>query len=181
MGKLIVGVIGLTGIALVFVMLSYTGAFRDVKMEVHELGPFFLYSQPHRGAYHKIVKQLESIETLAKAENVDCKTTFGRFYDDPESVDEDRLKSDVGCFYESSEPVLSANFKEQTQRQEIPRQLFIEGSFDGAPSIGPLKVYPKMKELLLEKGYIENGAPVEIYEMSKDVGVRTRYLFPIKK
>lgn len=181
MGKWIVGFILASGLFLVFMMLSYTGAFKDVTIETKELGPFYLYAQPHRGAYHKIVKQLEALEKLAAQEGISCLTTFGRFYDNPESVDEDRLKSDVGCLYEQQKPQLTETFLKEVTEQQIPAQLFVEGTFDGAPSIGPFKAYPKIKEYILEKGLVETGAPIEIYELSEQKGIRTRYLFPVKK
>ena len=53
-------------------------------------------------------------------------------------------------------------------------------AFDGAPSIAPLKVYPKVFEQMKDLELVSNGPVVELYEVLDARQGRTRYYFPVK-
>lgn len=184
MFKWIIGTILATALFLLGSIFLYVGAFKDVVIEESNKPELYLLAKTHHGAYHKIIDDLEEVEALVKAEGLKCEKTFGRFFDNPDSVDEDRLKSEVGCFFEGEPPLLTKEilqkFGETLELIKIEPQLYVQGKFDGAPSIGPMKVYPKIKDYLLEKGFSESGAPIEVYQMTKESGVTTTYLFPVK-
>ncbi len=52
--------------------------------------------------------------------------------------------------------------------------------FDGSPSIGPLKVYPKAFEMMKQLDLRSSGAVVELYEVLGEKTGRTKYFFPIE-
>lgn len=163
--------------AFLFVILNYVGAFKDVKIEMKEAGPFYLYGLQHRGAYHKIIDSLEKTEASISTVKSSCPLTFGLFYDDPENSEEDRLRSFVGCV--TPKPVASPENNYETKTMN--KRLFLIAHFQGAPSIGPFKVYPKAEEWMQKKGYRQDGPIMEVYKRLPQQGIYTKYYFPITR
>jgi effector-binding domain-containing protein len=121
---------------------------------------------------------LEEVEKWAKENGEACKISFGEFIDDPDKVDEDRLRSNAGCVVEKTwDFVLPAGFG----FREYPPRVYVVAEFDGAPSIGPFKVYPKTKDYIESHNYKLSGPVIEMYEILSEEKVRTTYLFPVEK
>lgn len=173
------------GLILFFLYLfQYTGAFKSVAVGTDERGPYTIIYQEHVGAYHKIVDKLTQVETWAKENSLNCRFTFGEFFDNPKVSEEGRLKSRGGCLVESSQitdveaykkTTLPANFK----IDELPKRKAVVALFNGSPGIGPFKVYPKVEDYMQERKLVSNGAVVEIYEVIDKNTMHTTYLFPI--
>lgn len=152
------------------------GAFKEVVIEVTEMGPYQVVSKPHVGAYHKIVSAIEEVEAWAKANGESCRFSFGEFLDDPKVVDEDRLKSTGGCVVQKPWP---SGLPEHYSYREIPKRKYLVAKFDGAPGIGPLKVYPRATREIESRGAKIDGPVIELYEVLPENRVVTTYLFPI--
>lgn len=159
------------------------GAFKDVQVERRFDGPYFVVSKDHMGAYHKVAAVITEIETWAKANGEPCSLSFGEYYDNPETVDEDRLRSRGGCITSNDNVktiagngLLPSGYSTST----IDHRDALVATFDGSPAIGPWKVYSKvmanMKTLDLEL----NGPVLEIYEILSPTSGRTRYIFPVR-
>ena len=176
--KSILAITAVIVIGLIGTLMMRLGSFKEVVITEGQRGPYKMVFKKHVGAYHKIVPVLEEVETWAKANGEACKLSFGEFIDDPDVIAEDRLRSKAGCVVEKKwDLVLPEGFG----FQEIPAHLFVIGEFDGAPSIGPIKVYPKAKEYIEAHGYKQIGPTYEIYEVISDQSVKTTYLFPVAK
>ena len=168
-------VVGLLGLAINFAMR--VGAFKEVMITTEDQGPFKVVSRKHDGAYHKIEGTIEEVEKWAHANGETCKVSFGEFLDDPKVVDEDRLRSNAGCIVEKD---WTKGLPEGSEFRTLPRRRFIVAKFEGAPGIGPLKVYPRAFRELEEKKKTLDGPIIETYELLPEEKVRTTYLFPIK-
>lgn len=163
-------------------LMIYLGAFKHVAIATAEDGPIRIVYKPHLGAYHKIVPDIETVEAWAAHHNEACKASFGEYLDDATLIDEDRLHSNGGC-------VVTADWTGRLQDtesaglvyREIPRRLYVVADFDGAPSIGPQKVYPKVKSYLEAQGLKADGPVIEIYERIDGRGLQTHYHFPVQK
>lgn len=154
------------------------GAFKDVAIEVGERGPFKVVSKRHDGAYHKIVPVIEEVEKWARANSEPCRLSFGEFLDDPKVVDEDRLKSNGGCVVEKT---WESGLPESYSYREIPQREYLVAKFDGAPGIGPLKVYPRATREIEALGRKVDGPIIEMYEILPGDRVLTTYLFPLAR
>ena len=152
------------------------GAFREVTINTGNEGPLRIVYKVHIGAYHKIVPVIQEVETWAKAHGEPCRLSFGEYIDDPANSVEDRMHSNGGCLVEKvwAQTDLPADFI----YREIPPRTYVKAEFDGAPSIGPLKVYPRVKKFMQEKNYRPAGPVIETYEVLPGDKVVTRYLFP---
>ncbi len=152
------------------------GSFKTVTITQGPYGPLKVVFKKHVGAYDKIVPVIEEVERWAKANGEPCKLSFGEYYDDPDRVATDRLRSNGGCLVEKKwDFVLPAGFG----YREIPSHQFVIATFDGAPSIGPIKVYPKVDEYMKAHSLEKAGPTFELYEILPGEQVKTTYIFPV--
>ncbi|MEK7357621.1 MAG: GyrI-like domain-containing protein, partial [Bdellovibrionota bacterium] len=150
---------------------------KEVTIEVSEQGPYKVVSHEHTGAYHLIAPVILDVEKWAKANGESCRFSFGEFLDDPKVVDEDRLKSSGGCVVEKD---WSTGLPAGHVYREISRRTYLVAKFDGAPGIGPMKVYPRAMRAIEERGKKLEGPVIEMYEVLPGDQVITTYLFPIQ-
>jgi AraC family transcriptional regulator len=165
-------VTGILVALLVFVARTsiYVGLFRDVKIEALEVPAKKLLFKTHIGAYHKIVPVIEEVEKWAKAQGLDCRLSFGEYIDNPDVTEEDRLRSHGGCIVSEIPKDLPEGF----ESKEIPAQKVVQAIFDGAPSVGPIKVYPKVQEFADEQRLKLQGSVIEIYEIHTELQARDK-------
>lgn len=152
------------------------GAFKEVTIETGERGPYKVVSRLHEGAYHRIAPVIEEVEKWARANGEKCQFSFGEYLDDPQAVDEDRLRSNGGCVVDKD---WSTGLPEGYVTREIAKRHYLVANFEGAPGIGPLRVYPRAMEEIEKLGKKVEGPIIEMYEVLSDKAVRTTYLFPI--
>ncbi len=176
--KALLAFVIITVAGLTIALFTYVGLFKSVSLGVSEEGPLQLVANNHVGPYHKIVPKIEEVERWAVANGEACKISFGEYLDDPNRVDEDRLKSRGGCLVEKE---WSQGLPAGLVYQVVPRRLYVTASFEGAPSIGPFKVYPKALELIEKEGLVQDGPVIETYERLPEQKLRTRYYFPVKR
>ncbi|MEI7973849.1 MAG: AraC family transcriptional regulator, partial [Bdellovibrio sp.] len=122
---------------------TYLGAWKTREISLQEKPRAWVLGKTHVGAYHGVSKIIESVESEMFRQSLSCPKSFGEFLDDPNLVEEIRLRSRAGCWYET----LPSGLRERP----LPKDWFLEESsprkailarFLGAPSIGPIKVYP---------------------------------------
>lgn len=161
---------------LFFYVALYVGAFRTVTWRTGAMGPFFLVYQAERGPYDKIATTIEEAEKAFEALGVSCAKTFGRYLDNPNTTDSDRLRAEAGCLFESEPAAVPEGFEVKT----MERAQYLVAEFSGAPSIGPIKVYPEARKRLAADGErAKELTPMEIYEITPGHGVTTTYLFEL--
>lgn len=174
------------GFSLLFLyLLQYTGAFKPVTLGTDERGPFLLVYKNHSGAYHKIVDDIQQVESWAKENKINCRYTFGEFFDDPGTVEEGRLKSRAGCLIENydqktEETIKNLKLPEDIQWTVYEKTKFVIALFSGSPGIGPYKVYPKIENYIKENKYIKKGSILEKYEVLDRHAMNTTYYWPIQ-
>lgn len=160
-------------------LANYLGAFKGVEIREAAQGPFPIVYVEHVGPYHKVNKVIEKVEKFMQSQGATCGRTFGEYMDDPQTVEEARLRSKVGCIVTS----VPANLPEEFKTGEIPERNYVIAVFTGSPGIGPLKVYPRVNDYMLKKKLKQTGAVVEIYEIhsiTEKNAMTTTYLFPVQ-
>jgi AraC family transcriptional regulator len=163
----------------------HVGGYKEPTFVNEDFGPIKIIFKHHIGAYHKILESIEPVEKWATEHNVNCNVSFGEYLDDPEVVAEDRLQSNGGCIVSAEPAALVGGISGgllggEISYREIPRKAYLIGEFDGAPSIGPFKVYPKAMKWMNEHQFILGGPVIEIYH-TQGSAVHTQYLFPLGK
>ncbi len=169
-------------------MAQYLGAFKSVEIRNEEFGPYLMVYLDHMGPYHKIVSKIEEVEKWASENQFDCRLSFGEYFDDPELVEEARLKSIGGCLIDASKTENTQQLLQQwTDKIQTPlkikllaKQEYIAADFSGSPGIGPIKVYPKIETFIQERKLKRHPSIIEIYEILDRQAknqMQTRYLF----
>lgn len=159
------------------------GSFKPVVIErVPSTGPMWLLAKDHLGAYHKIAPMISEIETWARANGEPCVLSFGEYTDNPDHTDEDRLRSRGGCII--SDPAHATTLKSLKLPTGVSVTAYeigdsLAASFEGSPSIGPIKVYPQVFAQMSSLDLRSSGPIFEIYEVTSTTAGRTRYLFPV--
>lgn len=172
------------GIALGIFLYFYVslGAFRAVHVELQERPSFTVLAREHFGAYHKVGAKLSEIESWAKSQGLDCVRTFGLYLDDPQVFDEARLRSHVGCLIAPNELRIAKGLQlpESWRIDTIPSSPSAWAKFEGAPSLGPLKVYGKVEEFLRSQNRQRASTSIlEIYTVLGPEQVQTEFYFDL--
>jgi len=154
----------------------HLGVSLPVELTVESRGPLFVVYKKHLGAYHQIAPTIESVESWARTNGLACTKTFGEFLDDPDSMDPDRLRSQVGCLLR--EP-LAAHPPEGMFYETRPIRSYVVGHFAGSPAIGPFKVYPRVRRFMEEKRLQSAGPSMEVYEILSPTEMKTEYWFAV--
>lgn len=149
------------------------GFFKDVVINEQPMPEMHLVYLEHVGSYHKILDALEKVEAWAKNANIDCSKSFGHFLDDPEVVEHERLRSDVGCIIDQSKSDLPEGFKTKT----LPAGKYLVAEFMGSPAIGPMKVYSKARRQFIDRNLTPPEDVIEIYHRLDEKSMKTIYLF----
>jgi AraC family transcriptional regulator len=164
-------------IGFVVYLLMHLGIFKPVQISYEPVDNIYLLAIENLGPYHKILDSILVVEKFAKENKINCPKTFGMFLDDPEKVEEVRLRSLVGCVIDQPITEVPAQFKMISR----PKQNYVKAVFLGSPSVSPYKVYPKAMELIQERRLPFTGEVIEIYQVNADQGFITTYLFPINE
>lgn len=174
---LLIGSVLVLAVLAVYGLAKRLGAFEGVKIDRKVQAPLKVLSKDHMGAYHKIAAVISEVESWARKNGEPCVLSFGEYFDNPESVDEDRLRSRGGCIIEKA---LAAPLPSGYSISEIPARDAVIAEFGGSPSIGPWKVYPAVFDFLKAQDLAMNGPTLEIYQVLSESSGRTQYVFPVK-
>ena len=151
----------------------HLGLSRPVEITRGPVGPLLLLYKQHRGAYHHIGPVIREVELWALNKNIPCSKTFGEYLDDPDAVDQDRLRSRGGCVL----TVLPNGMApEGFEVSRIPQKEYVIAHFRGSPAAGPLTVYPAVKKYFSENRLVYPPTVIEIYSVNGP-DVLTEYLF----
>ena len=152
----------------------YLGASKPVEVGLEKRPAMHLLYKQHVGPYHTIVKKNEEVEKWAGEHNLRCPQTFGEYLDDPQAVDEDRLRAHGGCVMPNELSSIPPDFQQQIR----PERLYAVARFSGSPAIGPFKVYPKLRRFMEDQRLKSSSPVIEIYTVNGSQ-VSTEYLFAI--
>jgi len=157
-------------------VIFYTGMYKEVQISETKAGPFLVLAKKHFGPYHKIVPQIEEVERWVKAAGGDCKRSFGQYFDNPEAVEQERLRSRGGCILENRLEGAPSDFEWDT----IPEYQAVMAIFEGSPGVGPIRVYPKVAEYFETKNLKSLPGVMEVYLIHGPKAMTTHYFFPIE-
>jgi hypothetical protein len=184
--KNILGALVLSLLTVGIFLFFRTGAHKSVAIEDSKIPDFQFFYVEHVGPYHEIMPKLTFVEDKFKALDITCPRTFGLFLSDPEKVNHDRLKSQVGCAFSIDEtPNLFAPIEGVsetfyplpiTSKDQLSRVKCYKGVFKGSPSLSAIKVYPKIKERASEQGVKLFTPALEVYEQ-KGSSIETAVYF----
>lgn len=169
-------------IGLILWVLIYSGLFADIIIKEKKAGPYQLVYLSHKGDYRQ-TGQIGGEIYYDLLSNYQIETTkgFGIYYDDPDKVKKEDLRSDIGVILNKEDYKKTGKLKKKykTKRIYISHCLVVEFPFKSKISIilGIYKVYPKIKEYVKIKEY-KSDYVMEVYDIPAK---KILYIMPIKK
>lgn len=167
--------------ALVGLILFYAiwnvGLFKPVIIEQVNVPTSYLVYEKHVGPYHDVGAVFERVEKKLEEKKVACTRTFGRYYDNPDKVEQERLRADIGCIL--SQPLTESI--EGILTEELPSFEALKGTFEGAPWLTAFKVYSTLKKQSYQRNlYVEESPVLEVYEAAGNA-FKTEVYFRVGK
>lgn len=166
-------------IVFVSYVLSYLGYFKPVLIEEKTAPAMHLLYKEHSGAYNKIAPVIEDVEHWAAANKIDCTKSFGYYLDNPDVIEEGRLRSWGGCIIDPNSalpPTLPEGFK----TAELPEHKYVVATFEGSPAIGPQRVYPRVFDYIEKRRLKAAGPVLEQYVIHSETSMTTTYFFAVE-
>ena len=167
--KIILSVIICLLIIAVMIFANYSG-FSHVKVQVKRAGGETLVYRDLKGSYSQTEDAINKINYDMKTQfKVEPIRGFGIYFDNPRSVEENKLRSEAGSILENADTTQLLGIKEKFNVKVCPVKEYItaEFPFKGKMSImiGLVKVYPALLKYVKANGYSEAGPIMEIYDM----------------
>ena len=171
-------------VSIVTSTLFYMGFFKSMRVTEKESGPHYLMYKKHQGAYEELGPIFRALYALAEKQKIKQPIMFGIYYDDPKTVDPNKLRSEVGVALKAtdfSRLKASAELKQSgVLFKLLPRYKYavVEFPFRNMFSIfiGVSKAYPALNEYMQAKGYPlftykeknhEENFALELYEQER--------------
>jgi DNA gyrase inhibitor GyrI len=155
-------------IVLLFAVYALNGGFKKIKIRIEEQGGEIMVYENVIGDYMQTPVITEKIyKLLLNDEKIETKKGIGIFYDNPATVEKEKLRSEVGCIVENVDSLTLAMLSEKFLVKTIPVKEYIVTEFPmkGVASImiGIMRVYPALHQYGEKHGYCPS-AIIEIYD-----------------
>ena len=156
-------------VVLIIVMYAYYGGFSKISFRMDNQGGETIVFESVTGDYSQTPKVSDKIYyALLNEEKIETTKGIGIYFDNPQKVAKDKLRSEIGCIIENADSVTLARLTEKYQVKTLPQSNFVvaEFPFKGKLSVmfGIMKVYPALDKFCKEHGY--NESPItEIYDV----------------
>jgi len=160
----------------------YAGGFSHVTLEEKMMGPYTFAYLPFTGNYSNVGPTMEKVTQALKADGIEVKLWLGIYYDNPQTVPADQLRSDVWSIIDSKDIAKLQKKSDNYLIKTIPANQNIVATFPAknmlSYMIWPMKVYPIMAKYMTEKNYPMMTVAMELYDISNKV---TYYFTKIQK
>jgi len=147
------------GCLIVGLFIAYRmGAFNKVRLLREQRGPYRIVCLPHTGAYNRIGEKILKVKALLKRPDDQLGLPCGIYYDNPNEVAEEKLRSKGGY-------VIKGEVKTEAplEVENIPRREALVARFKGHPVVAAMKICPAMSKWMSENGRKPAGPAIEFY------------------
>ena len=151
-------------------VLNYMGAFNSINIEETRQGPYYFIYKKNSGSYSKVYEIGKEIKTYAQSMKVENPTLTGVYYDVPNKVETEKLRSEIGFIVskETFERIQTENTNSTTNFKIIQPRKYVSTSFPNknilSPLLGIYKVYPAIDKFMVQKGQPAYEYKTEGYE-----------------
>jgi len=152
-------------------IVAYYGGFNKIVITRGKEGGETLIYEEVTGDYSQTGFIADKIyNSLLNEDKIETTKGFGIFHDNPQYVEQNKLRSDVGCILDA--PVDSLKMAELSKKYRVKilpetNCITIEFPFKGKMSImvGIFRVYPEIEKYIKENNLEEAGPVMEIYDI----------------
>jgi len=149
-------------------LLGYMGLFSKTVVTEKEMGPYMLVYQSFVGPYQQTGKIFSEVSNKLKIDGIITEKGIGIYYDNPQVVPSDKLRSDCGSVIEGNNLLLLEKVKDKYQVKNIDKKNCLVAEFPIKNSfsymLGAMKTYPTLMKYAKDKNYKIELA-YELYDM----------------
>ncbi len=169
--------LGIVGI-IIFYVIWNIGLLKPIVIEQVQIPEQQIIFKKYQGAYQNAGPLFEQVEKLLAEKKIICSQTFGRYYDNPNEIEPERTRADIGCIFNEK---IILPLSTELQTETVLSYTALAGKFEGAPWLTAFKVYKALKKESYQRNImLDDAAPVfETYEKIEN-GFRTTVYFKIK-
>ncbi|MFP4060416.1 MAG: GyrI-like domain-containing protein [Bacteroidales bacterium] len=155
---------------IIFAFYTYYGGFKIININTAEKGGEFIVYEEVTGDYKLSGAAMDRVYySLINDSGIETTKGFGIYYDNPRKVEKSKLRSEAGCIIEEKDLEKLSNLPENFKTRKLPVKKYIvtEFPYKGKMSVmfSIMKVYPALNKFSKEKGFNEEGAVIEIYDV----------------
>lgn len=174
------GIIVLILAAIIIILgffLARNGLFATVEITEKNAGPYLMVYTPHIGDYKNVSPVMQTLyDDLKDNFNITTTRGFGLYYDPPQEVPVEELRSIVGCIIDNKtiEEITELGTKYGIATYPASVSVVAEFPYKSQVSIflGIFKVYPKLDEYLNGK----NAPKIPIMELYDQPNGKIEYI-----
>ena len=159
-------------LVLFVLFLWQSGVFTKVVIQEKVMGPYMIVYEDHVGPYKNIGKVMDTIYSSLKKDNIEPSKGFGIYYDNPQLVPQEKLRSKGGCVIEEKDKKLLNQVKAKYKIINYNKQKFVIVEFpyknNLAIMVGIFKVYPALMKYVQDKKYPQKEI-IEMYDRTNKV------------
>ena len=169
--------LGIVGVILLYVIWNI-GLLKTVTIEEIQTPEMQLIFKKYQGPYQNVGPVFSEVEKTLAQDKIACDQTFGRYYDNPNEVEPERNRADIGCVLMTTDNLPTST---DLQAESLKPFHALVGTFEGAPWLTAFKVYKALRSASYQKNkMIDDSVPViETYEKIEN-GFRTKVYFKLK-
>ncbi|MFH1731427.1 MAG: GyrI-like domain-containing protein [Planctomycetota bacterium] len=158
--KVLTLISGATCGLIVFIAVAayFLGAFNSVELAREDLGPYRIVCLPHTGPYPGVAKKILEVRKLLKDAEDQLGVPCGLYYDNPDKVAKEKLRSKGGHILKGDLTV-----EEPLLIEHVPRRDVLAARLEAHPSLAPIKIYPKMARWMETNNVEAAGPALELY------------------
>lgn len=169
MAKIILIVLGVLIIAGV-TFYGYYGGFIKPKISIITSGGETLIYEKIEGDYKQSGVIMDKIYySLLNEDQIETYKGFGIYYDNPQKVAVDKLRSEAGCILEEKDLAKLPELKKKYAIRIFPTTKYLVTEFPYKNKISVLfslmKAYPALNKFALENHFSDDSAVMEIYDI----------------
>ncbi len=156
--------------AILLAIYAWLGGFKKVQFSIQKTGGEVLVYEPHIGDYKNVGKVIDKMYyALLNEEKVKCFRGFGIYYDNPQKVEKEQLRSDVGNILENPTLEILDQLAPRYKVRTLEKQEYLVAEFPYKNQlsifVGIMKVYPALNRYIRENSLSEEGFVMEIYDV----------------
>ncbi len=156
--------------AILLAIYAWLGGLKKIHFSVQEAGGEVLVYESHIGDYKNVGKVIDKMYyTLLNEEKVECFRGFGIYYDNPQKVEKEKLRADVGNILENPTPEILDQLAPSYNIRTLEKQQYLVAEFPYKNQLsiimGIMKVYPALNRYIKVNNLSEEGFVMEIYDV----------------
>jgi hypothetical protein len=174
------------GIVLFLVLASagffwYMGIFTAPETDVKSAGPFNMVYEDYTGPYNNVGPVFDQVYQNLKKDGLDTKRGIGVYFDNPQTVAAEKLRSQCGSIIEENQMQKFDSIKSKYKFQILPARNSLILTYHVRSTLSfmflPMVAYSAMEKEINARNLKPGGVPYELYDMGNNT---VQFIIPVE-